>query len=89
MSQSSENEALKKDIEQLRNDLAALAKSYRNAGEKQAQEGLNAARDKYYDMKNEAGRRAQDVGSEIEARPFTSVLAAFGIGLVLGKLIGR
>jgi ElaB/YqjD/DUF883 family membrane-anchored ribosome-binding protein len=29
------------------------------------------------------------VGSEIEARPFTSVLAAFGIGLVLGKLIGR
>jgi hypothetical protein len=33
MSQNPENEALKKDIEQLRNDLAALAKSDKNAGE--------------------------------------------------------
>ena len=89
MSQSAETETLKKDIEQLRNDLAALAKSYRASGENHAQAGLDAARGKYDDLRREAGRHAQDVGSEIEARPFTSVLAAFGIGLVLGKLIGR
>lgn len=89
MSQNTENEALKKDIEQLRNDLAALAKSYKDAGESQAQAGLDSARGKYNELRHEATRHAQDVGSEIEARPFTSVLAAFGIGLVLGKLIGR
>jgi len=89
MSQNAENEALKKDIEQLRNDLAALAKSYKASGEQQAQAGLDSARGKYYELRDEASRRTQDVGSEIEARPFTSVLAAFGIGLVLGKLLGR
>lgn len=89
MSQNADNEALKKDIEQLRNDLSALAKSYKAAGERQAEAGLDSARGKYYELRDEASRRTQDVGSEIEARPFTSVMAAFGIGLVLGKLLGR
>lgn len=89
MNENAETESIKKDIEQLRNDLAALAKSYKAAGEQQARAGLDSARGSYNDLRDEASRRTQDVGSEIEARPFTSVLAAFGIGLVLGKLIGR
>lgn len=89
MSQNAENEALKRDIEQLRTDLAALAQTYKAAGEQQVEARLDSARGKVNELRNEATRRTQDVGSEIEARPFTSVLAAFGIGLVLGKLIGR
>ncbi|MES1925790.1 hypothetical protein [Salinisphaera sp. T31B1] len=89
MSDNADTQALKKDIERLRNDLSELAKSYRAEGEKRAQAGLDSARGHYDDLRNEAVRRKQDLGSEIESRPFTSVLAAFGIGLVLGKLIGR
>lgn len=89
MSQNPETDALKQDIERLKNDLSELAKSYRAEGEKRAQAGLDSARDKYGDLRDEAARHKQDLGSEIEARPFTSVVAAFGIGLLLGKLIGR
>ncbi|GAB3678804.1 DUF883 family protein [Salinisphaera aquimarina] len=89
MSQSAETEALKQDIERLKNDLSELAKSYKAEGEKRAQAGVDSARDKYGELREEALRRKQDLGSEIEARPFVSVVAAFGVGLLLGKLFGR
>lgn len=89
MSTANETDAIKKDMEALRKDLRELADSVRASGEKRYQEGVDQARDKYNDLRVEANRRTKEVGAEIEARPFTSVLAAFGIGLVLGKLIGR
>lgn len=89
MSNTDETDALKKDMEALRKDLSELANSVRASGEKRYQEGLEQARDKYKDMRVEANRRTQEVGAEIEARPFTSVIAAFGVGLLLGKLFGR
>ncbi len=89
MSQNTETEALKADIERLKNDLSELAKSYRAEGERRAQAGMDSAKDKYGELRDEAMRRKQDLGSEIESRPFTSVGAAFGVGLLLGKLIGR
>jgi len=89
MSQNPETDALKQDIERLKNDLSELAESYRAEGEKRAQAGVDSARGKYNEMRNDAARHTQDLGSEIEARPFTSVVAAFGVGLLLGKLIGR
>jgi len=33
-----------------------------------------------------AGRRIQD---QVEDRPFTTLLAAFGIGYILSKIMGR
>lgn len=89
MSSSTETDAIKKDMEALRSDLRDLAESFRATGEKRYQEGVDQARDKYNELRGEANRRTKEVGAEIEARPFTSVMAAFGIGLVLGKLIGR
>ncbi|ROO29180.1 hypothetical protein SAOR_03735 [Salinisphaera orenii MK-B5] len=89
MSQNPESEALRKDIDQLKRDLSALAETYKRSSEQRAQAGIDSARGKYDELKREANRQTQDLGSEIESRPFTSVLAAFGIGLVLGKLIGR
>ena len=45
------------------------------------------------DATNEASRRGREgvaaVKQEIEERPFISVLVAFGIGVVIGKLINR
>jgi ElaB/YqjD/DUF883 family membrane-anchored ribosome-binding protein len=45
------------------------------------------------DATNEASRRGREgvaaVEHQIEERPFISVLVAFGIGLVIGKLINR
>lgn len=75
---SPEAAALRKDIEQLRKDLAALAESVRHRSSDQVQAGFDTAR-----------QHAGDLGREIEARPLTSVAAAFGIGLLLGKLFSR
>jgi ElaB/YqjD/DUF883 family membrane-anchored ribosome-binding protein len=45
------------------------------------------------DATNEASRRGREgaaaVEHQIEERPFISVLMAFGIGVVIGKLINR
>lgn len=89
MSHSPETDAIKQDMEALRKDLRDLAESVRASGERRYQDGVDQARDKYDELRGEASRRTKEVGAEIEARPFTSVLTAFGAGLLLGKLIGR
>ncbi len=83
----SETDALKKDLDALRKDLRDLAEHMRDSGEKRYQDGVHQARHAYEDLRSEASKRSKEVGAEIEARPFTSVFAAFGIGLVLGKLL--
>ncbi len=89
MSNSPETDALKKDIEQLRKDLGALTDSVKHRSSEHAQAGIDSARERFDEMRREASRHTQDLSGEIEARPFTSILAAFGIGMLLGKLFGR
>lgn len=73
-----DTDALRQDIEQLRKDLAALTDSVKQRSNEHMQAGLDSARD-----------RAGELGEEIEARPFTSVVTAFAVGLLLGKLFSR
>lgn len=89
MSNSPETDALRKDLEQLRKDLGALTDSIRHRSNEQAHAGMDIARERFNELAREAGRHTQDLSGEIEARPFTSILAAFGIGLLLGKIFGR
>lgn len=86
---TAETEALKKDVKQLREDLAALAENFKKSADEQAHAGLNKARDHFQDAAQEAGRYTSQWRDEIEARPYTSVIAAFGVGLLLGKLFSR
>jgi ElaB/YqjD/DUF883 family membrane-anchored ribosome-binding protein len=89
---TSETDALKKDIESIKRELSALADNVRQVAEQRSQGGMDSARHKYEELRGQANRRTQEVGAEIESRPFTSVFAAFGIGLLLGllsKLISR
>lgn len=89
MSSSPETEALKKDMEKLRQDLSALAEAVKNSSRQHAREGMDAARAKFDEARREAAGQAEQVGDQIKERPFTSVLAALGIGLLIGKLISR
>lgn len=89
MSNSPETDALRKDMEQLRKDLGALSDSVKHSSNEYAQASLDMARERFNELCREAGRHTQELSGEIEARPFTSILAAFGIGLLLGKIFGR
>lgn len=89
MSQSPETDALKKDMEQLRHDLSALADAVKQTSQQRAQEGVNAAKEKFDEVRQQAAGQAEQVGNQIKDRPFTSVLTAFGVGLLIGKIISR
>lgn len=86
---NTETEALKKDIEALRKDLKALGDDVRSSGSKRVQENLEQMRGMYDDLRKQASQRSKDFSAEIEARPLTSVFAAFGAGLILGVLFKR
>ncbi|GAA5131013.1 DUF883 family protein [Alloalcanivorax gelatiniphagus] len=86
---SQETEALKKDIEQLRRDLGALTEAAKRNSQQKAQAGVEQARAQFDDVRARAEMHTEQWGSHIKERPLTSVFAAFGVGILLGKLISR
>ncbi|GGB42211.1 DUF883 family protein [Tistrella bauzanensis] len=95
-----EMEVLKADLAALRADLAkATRQSGRAAGvgaealsEKASEEmeRLRGEVDRLMHVAGERGRGAvRAAESTIEEKPLTSVLVAFGVGLVIGKLLDR
>lgn len=91
---------LKDDAARLRDDLESLARSILEAGKagsSEARERLETeARKRLEQLKHVAGaarekgeRARETVESQIKERPITSVLVAFGAGLLLGKLLDR
>lgn len=77
-----ELEVLKSDLTQLRSDIRGLSESL-----------MGTAKTRARDIKDQAGEHVEhsvaSVEQYIEAKPLTSVLVAFGIGIVLGKLFDR
>jgi len=99
-----EFDTLKASLDTLRKDISSLVSSFGDAatGEvrtrrRRARAAVGRATDRagevWDDATNEASRRGREgvaaVEQQIEERPFISVLVAFGIGLVIGKLINR
>jgi len=84
---------LKSDIADLREDMASLVQAMKNAGVEQGRQAYDRAYEKAREAGNSARQRAdQAYGAferEVEERPFTSVLAAFGTGFVVGMLLDR
>lgn len=78
---------LQADIQQLRTDFAKMAADMRglaNSGYAQAKGQAQESAEKVWD---EMKRQAENVGHEIEERPFASALVTFATGLVLGILL--
>jgi len=88
---SNEVKKLKADIADLRDDVASLVNTLKAAGLEQGQQ----AYEEVYERARQAGEsvrvRAEDAydafGKEVESRPLTSVLTAFGVGFVVGMVL--
>lgn len=86
-------EVLREDVTKLRADLSQIAKSLLEKGKNET----DSARDKLLEELRFDIRSARDKGREtvgtvenkIQEKPFISLLIAFFIGLVLGKLFDR
>lgn len=84
---------LKSDVATLRKDMADLMGALKDAGAEQGRKTYNRAYQQAQRTGQYARERATDayetVGKEVENRPLTSVLTAFGTGFVVGMLLDR
>jgi ElaB/YqjD/DUF883 family membrane-anchored ribosome-binding protein len=78
---------LQADIQQLRADFAKMTTDMRNAAANGYSQASGKAQESAEKMWGEVRRQAQNVGQEIEERPFASALASFATGLLLGMLL--
>ena len=88
-----EVQAIKDDVAGLRKDLQTLIKTVADDQKAHGKEALDKARAEVNRLASEARAKGREgvhaLETQIEERPFTSVLVAFGIGLILGKLLDR
>jgi ElaB/YqjD/DUF883 family membrane-anchored ribosome-binding protein len=99
-----EFDALKAGVDTLRKEISSLVGSSGDAATdevrtrgRRARAVVGRAADRagevWDDATNEASRRGREGGAavehQIEQRPFISMLLAFGVGVVIGKLIDR
>ena len=79
---------LRQELVQLRKDLGQLTTTL----EKTARDGTAEAKDRVRStvesLKAEATDAAERVSHQIEEKPVTGALAAFGVGIVIGLLLG-
>ncbi len=78
--------ALQTEIKQLRADFASLSETLRDVIRHGGAEAVGKARESGEKVWGEAKRRVQGVTEEIEEKPVTAAVTAFGIGIVLGML---
>jgi ElaB/YqjD/DUF883 family membrane-anchored ribosome-binding protein len=78
---------LQADIQQLRSDFSKMTTDLRNLATSGMSQARGQAQDSAQVVWDEVRQRAEQVGQEIEQRPFASALAAFSTGLLLGMLL--
>lgn len=88
-SDKTEVEQLKADLDSLRRDVSQLTDTLKRSSREQVQAGTAQARESANQLGNQARDATRNLEQEIGQRPMTSVLAAFGIGFVVGKLLDR
>ncbi len=95
-----ELEALKTDVAQLRNDMGELMDSFRKMGQERVNEAKSKATsevERLREQLNQAYAKARQEGREVydtahhrlEEHPLTSVGLAFGLGLLIGKILSK
>ena len=91
---------LKDDIEKLRADLSSLTKHMKELGGSAVADARKAGEEKVDDLLGELDRTAQqlkrqgeasvaEVESTIRERPLLSLIAAFGVGMLITRLLER
>ena len=85
--------AVKDDLAKLRSDIANLSNALKELTSETVHERLDSLRggiDRLTDDAKQQSREVlDDLTDRIEERPLTSVLIAFGVGILLGRLFDR
>lgn len=88
--------ATDKEVQELRNEIAALKEELSNIGNtvsniarSATDEGKDRVRAAAEHSRDQARQTWGAFEKEVEERPMTSIAAALGIGFILGKLLDR
>jgi len=89
----SELESVRADLGALRSDVEKLVSVMTATASEKSQEALNAAKEGISGIAGTAQKSGAEgmayAETQIEKNPFTSVAAAFGVGLIIGKLLDK
>lgn len=84
---------IRNDIASLRSDLSLLVESLRNEGAARGRASYQAAHDKLHEsaehIQEKMASAHDTIEHQVEARPVTSILTAFGVGFAIGLLLDR
>jgi ElaB/YqjD/DUF883 family membrane-anchored ribosome-binding protein len=86
-------DSVREDLAKLREDVANLATSLKGATSEALHEQIDAARARIDRLSGEARQQSRqtldDLTDKIEERPLASILVAFGVGILIGRLLDR
>jgi ElaB/YqjD/DUF883 family membrane-anchored ribosome-binding protein len=75
-------DSLRKDLSEIRHLVKSLASEYAEEGKEHLRASANRAQ-------AQAKETLADVEGEIQSHPLSSVAIAFGVGVLIGKLLNR
>ena len=84
-----ELEAVKQDLSALRRDIGGLSDAVRTAGGQKGEAAYERVRERGEALRQQGEDVLDRVGHRIDERPTTSVLTAFGTGLLAGMLLNQ
>lgn len=80
---------LKDEFSALKSELSKISKTVSHLAKTATDEGHGRIRAAADQSREQARQTWGEFEKEIEERPMTSIAVALGIGLILGKLLGR
>ncbi len=86
---SKELDTLKKDLASLRGDISSLSQAVKAVGEEKGEAAYRRVLEKGEEFRKQGEDAVAKVGHKIDEKPMTSVLAAFGTGLLVGLLLNQ
>jgi ElaB/YqjD/DUF883 family membrane-anchored ribosome-binding protein len=87
MATQASNQELQEQLDNLRKDFAEVTKTLREMTSAYAKESQD--RVKVGQAQDQVKESFGKVQSEVESHPYSSMAVAFGVGLVLGKILDR
>jgi ElaB/YqjD/DUF883 family membrane-anchored ribosome-binding protein len=78
---------LRGEIDEMRKDLKTLTRSMRDLGAEKGKDALDQVEYLRKRARKHAARAEEHIERGIEERPIISVVAAFGVGFLLAKLL--
>jgi ElaB/YqjD/DUF883 family membrane-anchored ribosome-binding protein len=89
MATQASNQELQEQLTALRKDFGDITQTLKTLTAEYAKEGQDRIKQGADEVQRQAQHTVDRTQQEIEAHPYSSMAVAFGIGMVIGKLLDR